>query len=156
MRRHAVAVVAVVSLMCGVGLSGAADEAKEEAVKKELQAFQGTWRLISRELDGKKASEEELKDRVVVFDAAGKVSARHGDKITFEAAWKIDPTKKPKAVDSTSTLGENKGKTNLGIYELEGDTLRVCLGPIGKERPTEFSSKPGSGNRLFRLEREKK
>jgi uncharacterized protein (TIGR03067 family) len=156
MRRHAVAVVAVVSLMGGVGLSGAADEAKEEAVKKELKALQGTWRPISQELDGKKTSEEELKDRAVVFDAAGKASLRHGDKILLESAWKIDPTKKPKAVDSTYTSGENKGKTRLGIYELEGDTLRVCLGPIGKERPTEFSSKPGSGNLLFRFEREKK
>jgi len=35
---------------------------------------------------------------------------------------------------------------------LEGDTLKSCVAPIGKDRPTEFASKPGTGHtlRLFK------
>jgi hypothetical protein len=35
-----------------------------------------------------------------------------------------------------------------GIYELNGDTLKSCVASPGKERPTEFSAKAGSGHTL--------
>jgi hypothetical protein len=31
-----------------------------------------------------------------------------------------------------------------GIYEIGGDTLKVCFDPEGKERPTQFKGGPGS------------
>jgi hypothetical protein len=40
--------------------------------------------------------------------------------------------------------GPNKGAVMLGIYEIDGDTLRVCFDPEGKKRPTEFKSASGS------------
>jgi hypothetical protein len=43
----------------------------------------------------------------------------------------------------------------LAVYELKGDTLRVCWAPLEKPRPTEFASKPGSGYSLVELKREK-
>ena len=43
----------------------------------------------------------------------------------------------------------------LGIYELEGDTFKVCFAAPGKaDRPTEFKSAAGSGHRLLVLKRE--
>ncbi len=42
-----------------------------------------------------------------------------------------------------------------GICALTGETLKVCLGLRGKERPTEFESKPDSGRILFVFQREK-
>jgi uncharacterized protein (TIGR03067 family) len=64
----------------------------------------------------------------------------------------------PKAIDYKQTSeGEDKGKGALGIYEVVGDRLKVCAVPDGKERPTEFSSKPGSGHyfRVYKRERKK-
>jgi len=43
----------------------------------------------------------------------------------------------------------------LGIYELEGDGYRVCFALVGKPRPSEFTSKSGSGTILQVWEREK-
>ena len=56
---------------------------------------------------------------------------------------KIDPAAKPKTMDIIGTDGPNKGKTFLAIYELNGDTLRVCYDLTGKVRPTEFKTRKG-------------
>ena len=52
----------------------------------------------------------------------------------FKAKFTIDPTKKPKTIDYAMTEGFTKGKTQLGIYELDGDTFRSCFAPAGKRR----------------------
>ena len=51
--------------------------------------------------------------------------------------------------------GDLKGQTSLAIYELVGDTLRICRAAPGKARPTEFASKPGSGLTLMSYQRAK-
>jgi uncharacterized protein (TIGR03067 family) len=39
---------------------------------------------------------------------------------------KLDPAKKPRAMDVAGTKGPNKDKTIRAIYELTDTTLRVC------------------------------
>ena len=38
----------------------------------------------------------------------------------------------------------NKGKKYKAIYNLDGDTLRICYALEGEVRPTDFESKAGS------------
>jgi uncharacterized protein (TIGR03067 family) len=64
--------------------------------------------------------------------------------------FKLDPTRKPKAIDATAARGPDKGKTFLGIYEIGGDYHKVCFAPRGQDRSTAFASKAGSG-RLFQV-----
>jgi uncharacterized protein (TIGR03067 family) len=151
-----VTVLAIVSVLAWVRLQAANGDAKEAAVAKDLQAFKGTWRLSYREVDGKKSSEEWIKDVIGTGDGSGAFSVRRGDKMIAEATVQLDPTKKPKTIDVNFTKGEHKGKTVLGIYEFEGDTFRVCVARPGDERPTEFSAKAGSGRTLVVHRREKK
>ena len=66
---------------------------------------------------------------------------------------KIDPTAKPKAIDLRP---QGEKETIPAIYELDGDTLKVCWGAVGKERPKELASKPGSGQSVIELKREKR
>jgi hypothetical protein len=42
-----------------------------------------------------------------------------------------------------------------GIYEIDGDTLRICVAKKGKERPKTFESKEGSGHVLTVMKRVK-
>jgi hypothetical protein len=42
--------------------------------------------------------------------------------------------------------GPDKGKVMLGIYEIDGDKMKACFDPTGKQRPTEFKSEAGSQN----------
>jgi hypothetical protein len=60
---------------------------------------------------------------------------------------KLNASAKPKALDITGTEGPNKGKTIRGIYEQDGDTLRVCCDLSGKSRPKEL--KTSEGTKLF-------
>jgi uncharacterized protein (TIGR03067 family) len=142
--------LAAIFLFAAVGLPVMAGDAKEEAVQKELEALKGIWAVVSAERDGKKLSDEQLKDVTLRYDGSGNVSVRKGEMLLFDGTIRIDPTKKPKTLDATQTSeGPDKGKTFLGIYELQGDTLKVCsAAPAGKDRPTEFSSRPGSGHFL--------
>jgi hypothetical protein len=47
-------------------------------------------------------------------------------------------------LDVTLAASLNKGKVMLGIYEIDGDTLKVCFDLQGKKRPREFKSASGS------------
>jgi hypothetical protein len=53
--------------------------------------------------------------------------------------------------------GPEKGYTALGIYELDGDTLRICHTWKGqRKRPEKFAIAEGSGLVLAVWKREKK
>jgi len=124
------------------------DTPQEIAAKKDLEKFQGTWQLISAETDGKKAPEDRVKKIRVVIQGAKHNVFFGEENVAKDIPFTIDPTKNPKTV--TDHLPD--GKEIQGIYDLEGDTLKSCVAPIGKDRPTEFASKPGTGHtlRLFK------
>jgi uncharacterized protein (TIGR03067 family) len=154
MRTYALAVLAILSLIAGVSLRAAGGDAKAVTGTKDLEAFKGSWTLISHEVDGKKFSEEEFKDEIVTHDGLGRFSCRRGDRVLGAGTVKLDPTTKPKSIDVTWTEGEHRGKTGLGIYEIDGDTIRVCCArPGGRGRPAEFSAEVGSGRILIVLKR---
>ena len=92
-------------------------------------------------MNGKKLSADDLKGATLTFKGDHYTLKQGGQ--TRTGTIKIDPTKKPKQLDIISGEGPNKGKSLLGIYELDGDTLRYCVSPPGKTRPTEFSGKVG-------------
>jgi uncharacterized protein (TIGR03067 family) len=148
--------VAALLQLAAVGLLAAAGDAREEAAKKDLEAMKGIWTVVSAEKDGKKISEEALQGFTVTYDGKGKAVAQREGIIFFRGTIRLDPTKKPKTMDSTQMLeGDSKGKIYPAIYEINGDTMRVCSTDPGKARPTEFSSKPGSGY-FFRVYKREK
>jgi uncharacterized protein (TIGR03067 family) len=150
MKRRALIILVAGLLIAGDGLT-------DDAVKKDYQRLSGTWKLVSAVEDGKEVPENDVKKTRLVTD---------GDKFTItgdaelgtsaSGTFTIDPTQKPKAVDSIQNDGPNKGKKILGIYEIIDDNnKRACWAPLGKERPTEFASKPGSGHLLQVWKRDK-
>jgi uncharacterized protein (TIGR03067 family) len=134
----------------------AAGDDKDKAVKEDRKKYEGTWQVISLEVDGNTSAEEDAKKITVVNEADGKWAIEAEGKVIARGTSEIDPTKKPKAVDLTVTEGDGKGQTLRGIYEFKDDTRKVCLAPEGKDRPTEFSAPAGSGHILAVLKRVKK
>jgi uncharacterized protein (TIGR03067 family) len=143
MRRSLVPLVCAVGF-AAVGWSGAPADDKAD-LEKEVRKFQGTWTIESSETGGTPIPPGELKGLIVIFEG-DKHTVKTGDEVIQVGTQKLDPSKSPKAIDVTMTEGPNKGAVMLGIYEIDGDTLRVCFDPRGKKRPTEFKSAPGSEN----------
>ncbi|HEV3082055.1 MAG TPA: TIGR03067 domain-containing protein [Gemmataceae bacterium] len=144
-------VVAVVSLAAsGVLLGGDAKEAGESTLKK----IQGTWRFVSQEMEGRPRPQEELTKLRITF-TGDKWAVRQEGKVVQAGTHKFDPTKKPAQVDAVVTEGEDKGSTMLGIYQLKGDTMKVCFDPQGKERPTSFKAKAGQFSVVVQREKKK-
>jgi uncharacterized protein (TIGR03067 family) len=85
-----------------------------------------------------------------------------GEKYTFrvrdeviEGTHTVDPGKKPKQIDAVRSKGPDAGKTLKGIYELDGETFKVCFAPAGKDRPAEFATGEGDGRRLMTFKKQK-
>jgi uncharacterized protein (TIGR03067 family) len=138
MRLLALAVSAVLS----ASLSVAADD-------KELEKFQGDWRVVSVTKDGKAITGEALKGKVWRFEG-NKLPPL--DNKTDAATITVDPAQKPGTLD----LKDKSGDVVQGIDKFTGaDKLTIC-GRGGGKRPKEFDASKGSAAILFELERAKK
>jgi uncharacterized protein (TIGR03067 family) len=120
--------------------------AQENKTDKDL--IQGTWTMESGEKGGEKAPDEIVKGLKITFDG-DKIIVSLMDK-TMEGAFTLDPTKKPKTMDFN--VGPEKIQA---IYELSGNTLRICGTDAKEGRPGEFKSGAGSKTVLMLLKREK-
>ncbi len=124
-------------------------------VKEDLAKLQGTWSFETLEVEGEKVPDAlrvgaklDIKEDRFVTTPSPSGSA-------YKGILRLDTTKNPKTIDMEFTEGPEKGKTSLGIYELDGDMWKICLGRAGRNRPKEFVSKPGSGHALETLKRTK-
>jgi uncharacterized protein (TIGR03067 family) len=153
----------LVCLMFGIlstaGGASAAEGAKA-AVKAELKKLVGTWKVQAVESDGRTARDEDIKGLRYVIGADGKWELRKDDQTQARGTFTIDPTKKPKTIDfkiEESISEQAKGKMSLGIYELDGDNLKVCRDWPGEgARPTELSAAAQSKRILGEYKRVKK
>jgi uncharacterized protein (TIGR03067 family) len=65
----------------------------------------------------------------------------------------VDASKRPKRFDLVFDTGPHAGNRSLGIYQLDGDSWRICLGFAGNSRPMSFATAPGSGHAMETLVR---
>ena len=120
--------------------------------KSDQDKIQGKWKIKSGLRGGQAFPEDVVKTAIIVFDGKTMKMTRtvDGNEQTSEMGFTLDPTKKPKAIDT-----DIMGKTGTGIYSLDGDTLKICHGDLSDERPTEFASKEGTKITLVVLKRVK-
>jgi uncharacterized protein (TIGR03067 family) len=102
------------------------------------KAVQGTWIPTKAELGGRPMPDVVLKMTSLKMDK-GKYEVFVGDE-PDRGTYTLDSTSTPPGMTITGTDGPNAGKTYPAIYELNGDTLRICYDLSGEKRPTEFKS----------------
>jgi uncharacterized protein (TIGR03067 family) len=146
----------VIPLACALLAASGMTSLRADDAQKDLQRLQGVWSVVECVGDGRPLTKK-LRDQMkIAFKGKKIIVGGGGDIFKGNFTFKIDPSKKPKAIDIIALDGPLKGKAVQAIYELTGDGLKLCL-PIreGKNRPTEFESPEGLGYGLFILVRNK-
>ena len=97
--------------------------------KKDKDLFQGTWKVVEGEHNGTKLPQEFLDGLKLSFK--GDKASMEFMGMAKEGDFKLDPTTKPKSIDLTIY-----GKPGKGIYQIDGDSLTICIKIGDGERPT--------------------
>jgi uncharacterized protein (TIGR03067 family) len=109
--------------------------------KKDLAALAGKWQPVSMEQGGRKTPAEQLKSISLTIEG-DKFTVAVDDKLD-QGTLKLGKQDKLKTMDIIGTEGPNKGRTYPAIYQLEGDSLKICYNLEGDQRPTEFKAASG-------------
>jgi uncharacterized protein (TIGR03067 family) len=134
----------------------AAEAPREDPSRRDLEQMQGSWQCASYTVDGMRLPEDTAQAMFRTVKGDGYTIFRF-EKVIGKGTIKLDATKNPREIDAmTAATPTRKGGLIRGIYEVSDDTLRLCFGAPGKERPREFKSEPGSGHTLTTWAREKR
>jgi uncharacterized protein (TIGR03067 family) len=129
-------------LFVGLSMLAAGDPSPEQ-IKQEMARLERDWVLVSGIANGHKMPDDAVKTcRRTIKN--GETTVMLKGEVFMKAKFTIDPTKKPKTIDYQVLEGKTKGSTRLGIYELDGDTLRINYAVPYRDRPTDFTSKVGA------------
>jgi len=127
--------------------------------REELARLRGKWEVSAMELQGMKMPAESIGVlKMAVLELGDrKLAIRIGDRVVHEGTFKINATASPKTIEGTlmadlspnaSRQARGKGKGNgetIGIYDIQGDTLRICFGLPGSGRPPREFTTTGDG-----------
>jgi uncharacterized protein (TIGR03067 family) len=125
----------------------------DAVLKKEKAALQGVWKIVS--LETPKGKDANVEGANLEFDKDGKnITYTHNNE-TKKGTFKLNPAGKPKEIDILQEDDANKKME--GIYQIDKNTLKICLCPDGSGdgRPSEFAVKDGKKHVLITLERAK-
>lgn len=120
---------------------------------RDIKLLLGEWIPIKAELGGQAMPDSVLKTiSLKLGQGTYDVSvAGDPDKGTYE----INSSTLPKRMLIKGTDGPNKGRAFHAIYEIDGDTLRICYDLSGAQHPHEFKSVAGTRLYLVTYQRKK-
>ena len=75
---------------------------------------------------------------------------KFGPETYIDATFTLHPAVSPHAIDFVHQKGMYAGKKQSGIVQLEGDTMKLCVSPPGKPRPTDFAERGENTVTVFR------
>ena len=130
----------------------------QRAALTELDKLQGTWKAVALEAAGQDAPAPAYTEKYMVIrgERISRVGKLGEVEPFLEARdFRIDTTVNPKALDISKTDDGEFAEFSQSIYELNGDTLRVCFSQQSDApRPTSFDT-TDTRYFCFTLKREK-
>jgi uncharacterized protein (TIGR03067 family) len=141
-------------ILAVAALAAPADAKPDDVSAADLAKMQGDWMVVSMKASGTEVPDDEAQ---ALFRTVkeNRYSVARYSKVVGSGTFKIDAAKMPRTIDSQPDKSPD-GKPILGIYEFDGDKLRVCNALPGKPRPTTFDAKLLSGHTVIVWEPEKR
>jgi uncharacterized protein (TIGR03067 family) len=127
-------------------------DGKPHAGKQAARELQGVWDVVSFEYKG---VSRPAGPYAYAFDGGKFTFTTKEGKELYRGTVKLDPTRKPRWIDLTITAGEGKGESWLGLYELEGDSLKLAFDPGGTDRPKALRTSPDNDTKVWLYKRQK-
>lgn len=122
----------------------------------DMGKIQGKWRLLRGQTDPSMSVEfppmiKEFKGDQMLVDEIGHKK--------FQGPFRLDPNRNPKQISYTLQI-DKRMVIRYGIYELDGDRLRICFTAVTpqreKDRPADFTTPESGGRVLLEFERVKR
>jgi uncharacterized protein (TIGR03067 family) len=123
--------------------------AQDKKAVADLEKFQGKWEILTTERGGESQTEMGPEAfRIFAEFKDDKFTLSLGKKVSAKGTVKLDPATSPKTIDLVyegNTDPTLRGEVRLGIYEIDGDTLRMCCTDLYSKgpRPKEFKTAKG-------------
>jgi uncharacterized protein (TIGR03067 family) len=108
----------------------------------------GDWACVSGPINGTSLSSETIHALSLVLTDTRYIT-RKGSETLFDSTYRVDRTKAPAQIFMLGTEGELAGKEAAGIYELTGDTLKICYAMPGDPPPLSFQQIPAKAQLII-------
>ena len=114
----------------------------------DLGPLRGEWEMVSAVRAGQPLGAEFVATgrQVLLGDVT---TVRFRGQVFMQGTTTIDDSAVPMTVDYLLTHSPGRGKRQLGIFERDGDTLRVCVALPGRARPEDFETRQGDDRTLM-------
>lgn len=148
MRLRSPVIVSLTCLFLGACVNARTSE-------KELKKLEGDWEVIGATSYGRSAPRDKIKGNRFVFSKDRLTMIDPDGKKFKEFRVVLDFSQQPRAMDLIGPGSKySKEEITPAIYELKGDSLRICRSqPSAARRPTAFESERGSRLSLITLKR---
>lgn len=119
----------------------------------DLDPLQGYWKPLQVEFEGKtQMTAEQMKQVTVVIENA-EYHLYYVDRSQTPPMQRklalmnitVDASTNPKSMTFEFATGPLKGQKRHGIYEVAGNQLKMCYGPVEKAKPAAFAAPANSG-----------
>jgi uncharacterized protein (TIGR03067 family) len=117
-------------------------EEKEPGARKALV---GVWKGFAVEGEGENPDRGPVKLQLTISESTIKGSEHKGSETVNhgEGVYSLDLTQNPAHLDASKSNERGRKESYLGIYRLEGDTLKWCV-TRRKQRPSAFATRDGA------------
>jgi uncharacterized protein (TIGR03067 family) len=143
--------------MAVVGLFLVSVARADDASDKEMKKLAGNWVAVSQEKDGAQVTTKDVDAPSLNLKPDGKYQYQNGDQKhqgTYQCTPSQNPSQKPSQIDFTPD--DKTQKPIQGIYQTQPDNkLQVCIPSPGQQRPTQFTTKPNSGQTSITYQQKK-
>jgi len=137
-------------VVCLVGCGSQTDAPPEDRALPEDTSLRGQWKVVRFERWGGPWNTDSSVGQTWEV-TADRLACPANAPFAVEGTYRLRPSKRPKEIDIRTA----EGKLVPGIYDVEGDALRLCVDQNGTRRPTAFASEGKSEIWLIALERVK-